>query len=192
MLLRNAVVPVLAFATSLGAQQPQSAPSSVLRLEDTAIVFVGGRTWAPQLLQVHYHAALSGGVYVISGRECTGCDAAQRLHVLPMGADARDTTFPQFWYPGTVLGEEGSEPFVRSRAFVGVCTPAPDTVLAIAASGENRDGKWSDSTFIVRGALGHASIHRVRGRAAIEQQAEQRIKQGVCREIPAIDGQFEG
>ena len=192
MLLRYAVVPALALATSVRAQQPQTVPSSILTLEDTAIVFADGRTWVPQILQVQYHGALSGGVYVISGHECTACDAAQRLHVLPMGASARDTTFPQFYYPGTVRGEEGPGPFVRSRAFVGVCTPAPDTVLSIATSVVTGDDKWSDSGYVVRGRLGRPSVHRIPGRAGIERQAEQRVKQGVCHEIPAVNGQFEG
>jgi hypothetical protein len=186
----------------IGHRQAQGPPSAqqhdiVLRAEDTVLVLRDGRRWAPWLHHLRYHGHLPGpeaGYFVISGFECTDCDAPREIYLLPLMAQdvARDTAYLRFYYPGTVGSEDEPEGFIRSRTFVGACLAGSDSSLVIAESVLGRGKQWTDSTLIVRILHGKATITTQAGRVTTEAVVRRRVRNGHCREIPPIANQLEG
>jgi len=185
------VLAVMACAAPAVAQQP-AAQAPAVRVDGTSLVFASGHRWSVGLSRMRYWATLPGQLFVVSGFPCTECDIARRLYVLPLDADLSNHKMPEFMYPGTVYGEESPGPIIRSRAFVGVCGTASDSILLVAASSADTSGHWNDSSFVVSSRHGQPVATSRAGRRSEEATALRRVAEGVCREIAQVQRQFEG
>jgi len=185
--------------TLVGSLASQAPPAwhnpAVRRVADTLVVLSDGAEWAPGLFKIRYHGYImgTGGSFtIISGFECTDCDAPRLIHVLRPLVSAADTSHPAFYFPGTVGSEDNPEGFIRSRGFVGSCTASDEQGLVIVESRRGDDGRWADSTRTVRLMGGKLVVDTQAGRVSAEQLARQRVSAGRCHEIVPEAHQLEG
>ena len=198
MTARLLVLLQIVLVTQLSGQQsPGPKRVEILRAEDTSLVLSDGRRWSPLLHDMRYHGRLPGpsnGFFVVSGFECTDCDAARQVYIIPLMATgvAQDTSYLRFYYPGTVGSETTPEGFIKSRVFVGACLASPDSLVVITESMLGPGQQWTDSTLVVHVVGGKPVVAAKPGRAASERIVLLRVREGRCREIPPLANQLEG
>jgi hypothetical protein len=97
-----------------------SRPAGQIRLED-------GTTLTVPLYMPTLHATIRddrGSEWLLlSGVECSQCDAAEQLWLAPLARAQETGALRPYAYPGDLhpMGLEGGDPSYRSRAFVGAC-----------------------------------------------------------------------
>ena len=161
---------------------------------DSSVLSLAGRQWKPGLVDIRVHGALRGArgsYYLVSGFECTDCDAPRQLELLAWG-QSTDSTKQRYYYPGAVHGEEG-ESFIRSRAFLGSCGADSVPTLLIVQSVKDSLAHWHNGSIVVQlTSAGRPAVRRTPGRATAERLAVRRVSEGACREVPAIATQIDG
>jgi hypothetical protein len=161
---------------------------------DSTYLTLNGRQWEPFLFSIRLHGVVQGAdqpYYVLSGFECSDCDAPRRLTILPFGAKS-DATHLAYYYPGTVSSESDPRGFIRSRAFIGVCGTDSIPRLIVVQSEKGRHNRWVSRTVRIRVGSAGLEAKTTPGRASAERAAEGHIARNECLEVPPIALQLEG
>jgi hypothetical protein len=193
--MKLGIVGLALIAVGPVAAQQRQAPALAVR--DSLIVLPDGRSFNPALAKPRAHGLLGARrqrpLVLVSGFECTGCDAARALFVLPFGQAFNWNSNPPpvaFAFPGTVRDTE-NKVVARTRLFFGQCGSGTSELVIGFAHVLISPSVWTDSTHVAT-LRGDSLV--ISGSSCSKSQqsvALSRVRQGRCTEIAGNDLQVE-
>jgi hypothetical protein len=159
-----------------------------------AIRFHNGQRFATGLYDVTVLGILPARrapYLVLSGRGCTECDANISIYFLsPLGPRASEASTDRYWSPGRETDPDTRTVIRKSRAFIGNCLQDVISGVLWYDSLLSDDGKWATGLAVVR-IVADTVAAELRRPAPSPSVTLQRVRAGVCREIPGIDQSSE-
>ena len=130
-------------------------------------------------------ADASGAAWrLVSGVECTNCDAPETLYLVP--DDRTASVLGPFAFPGEYY-EMGMDehPVSRTRAFVGDCHAEPGEELVLLTEQWLGTDTWGgDRAIVVVRPGSGVGYTREAWSDALEQAVQRAVSAGTCRELP--------
>ena len=178
------------FVKPIEAQRPATGQRR-LQVRDSLVVLPDGRTFFPGLHRLRAHAILGAGTgspfLLLSGFDCDDCDAPRAVYVLRAWRGTpgdQQPERPSFAYPGSVRDDE-NQVVASSRLFYGRCFGDSTLGVITFAHVKHLSGTWTDSSYVLRlerdtfvsssAAYTRADLTLVRNR----------VKRGLCTELPS-------
>jgi hypothetical protein len=164
----------------------------------SALILDDGRRFQTTLYQVkvlaELHAQQKLPYIVMVGRGCINCDEHDSIYIHspsdgPMQDEAHLRRYP---YPGRLVSYlDGKTPVSQIRLFIGACVADYNDAMVWYSRERTDEGPFQSSVVIVR--VNADTVQEVLLKSQLPPVADvlQRVRQGVCREIPGVDGHSE-
>ena len=130
---------------------------------------------------------------VLAGRGCFECDANTAIYIHspsngPMKGEAEQERYS---YPGRYKDYMTGKLVDKIRAFLGVCIPGRREGVAWYMQRMDEKGKWQVGFFIAEVVNDEIQTQYLLKPKEKLGETLQFVKQGICKELPGIDGSTE-
>ena len=173
---------------------PERSPGRGRLPAPIVIRFHNGQRFATGLYEVTFLGTLPARpapYLVLSGRGCTDCDANISVYFLsPLGPRASEAITDRYWSPGQETDPSTGTVIRKSRAFIGNCLQDVISGVVWYDSLLSDKGDWATGLAVVR-IVADTVAAELRRPAPSPSLTLQRVRTGVCREIPGINQSSE-
>ena len=198
---------VLAMVAALGASETSRSQTqrTVRSVENDArnrrtsvLVLADGQRFQTSLFQVRVLTALrtdrKAPYIVMVGRGCVNCDAQNSIYIhSPSDGPMQDEGHqPRYSYPGRLVSySDGKTPVSDVRFFMGGCLSAYREALVWYVRERDDKGMWHSSVLAVHVEADKLAETVLKINLPSIDSTLQRVRQGVCRELPGVEGHSE-
>ena len=162
--------------------------STAIELSDgTKIIYPLARVKGIAVLR-----AQSGKPFILlSGAHCIECGMNESIYVLRIKEGLYARALPRYSYPGKWTTYDTGEPSEKSRMFYGRCLSEPLDVVVWYAEYRRVDGGWQPLNSVIRVLNTGPEFIELNGPNTEISGVLQRVKAGVCKELPGVEGKTE-
>jgi len=126
---------------------------------------------------------------LLSGKRCTECDQHIGVYLVP--GNYRQGTLRPAPYPGTLRSYESGELAQMARLFYGQCIEDHRDAVVWFVSAVGDDGEWHGSRALRQVSDDANEAAELATTPATLATVLNRVEDGVCHELPGIDGTTE-
>lgn len=163
--------------------------------EKVTVHFSNGRAFEIPLHRAEPIAVLAGSdgtpFLLASGADCTGCDENNTLRFFVLGDKDIKGSGKRHTYPGSLTDYMSPQLMEKTRTFYGRCLSDSSDVVVWFQEYLGRDGKWHKLNSVARVTRDGDTLSKLTAKEARLSSVVARSKQGVCTELPGVDGTVE-
>ena len=181
--------------TIAGVDRTQKNDVALGQYDDVSVRFTNGRSYHIPLYRAEPVTVLQGedGAYVLvaSGADCVMCDENATLRFFVLGGPELSRTEQRYSYPGSQKDYESGRLVSRTRTLYGKCLSDKYDVVVWFEEYLGDDSEWHKGTALGRITNAGGSYVEVTDKEVPPAVVADRKKQGICKEMPGVEGTTE-
>lgn len=178
--------------TIAGIDRTQKDDVALGQYDDVSVRFTNGRFYHIPLYRAEPVGVLKGedgaNVLLVAGADCVMCDEKASLRFFVLGGPELRRAEQRYSYPGSLKDYESGRLVSRTRTLYGKCLSDKNDVVVWFEEYLGDDSKWHRGTALGRITKAGGSYVEVTDKEVPPTVVADRKKQGICKEMPGVEG----